>query len=208
MGGYGSGRSGGRPTVEDGLTLNLNKLIRERTFCPNQERSGSIVWTNSVTGERTAWISYRATLGEEHGRVRLTYTSAHPWSGATHRSDYWIALTTTPQPFGGRRWWFICPKRGDLVAKLHLPPGATTFASRRAYRLTYKSQRESPNDRAISRAFKLRRKLGSDGGIGARIRKPKGMRWRTFAREMAKVEAAESICDANLIRFVERLTKR
>jgi hypothetical protein len=33
MGGMGSGRSGGRPTVEDGLTLNLNKLIRERTFC-------------------------------------------------------------------------------------------------------------------------------------------------------------------------------
>lgn len=75
MGGMGSGRSGGRPTVEDGLTLNLNKLIRERTFCPNQERSGSIVWTNSVTGERTAWISYRAALEEEHGRVRLTYTS-------------------------------------------------------------------------------------------------------------------------------------
>ena len=208
MGGYGSGRSGGRPTVEDGLTLNLNKLIRERTFCPNQERSGSIVWTNPVTGERTAWISYRATLEEEHGRVRLTYTSTHPRSGATHRSDYWIELTTTPQPFGGRRWWFICPKRGDLVAKLHLPPGAFTFASRRAYRLAYRSQRVSPSDRAINRAFKLRRKLGSDGGIGARIRKPKGMRWRTFAREMAKVEAAEGICNANLIRFVECLTKR
>ena len=26
--------------------------------------------------------------------------------------------------------------------------------------------------------------------LGACIRKPKGMRWRTFAREMAKVEAA------------------
>jgi hypothetical protein len=34
------------------------------------------------------------------------------------------------------------------------------------------------------------------------------MHRRTFAREMAKVEAAEGICDANLIRFVERLTKR
>ena len=208
MGGYGSGRSGGRPTVEDGLTLNLNKLIRERTFCPNQERSGSIVWTNSVTGERTAWISYRATLEEEHGRVRLTYTSTHPWSGATHRSDYWIALTTTPQPFGGRRWWFICPKRGDLVAKLYLPPGAFTFASRRAYRLAYRSQRVSPSDRAINRAFKLRRKLGSDGGIGARIRRPKGMHRRTFAREMAKVEEAETLVNGYTVLLVRRLTKR
>ena len=79
MGGYGSGRSGGRSTVEDGLTLNLNKLIRERTFCPNQERRGSIAWTNSVTGERTAWISYRAALEEEHGRVRdRPVARAHP----------------------------------------------------------------------------------------------------------------------------------
>ena len=43
--------------------------------------SGSIVWTNSSTGERTAWIGYHANLGEEHGRVRLTYTSTHPWTG-------------------------------------------------------------------------------------------------------------------------------
>jgi hypothetical protein len=63
MGGYGSGRSGGRPTVEDGLTLNLNKLIREHTFCPHQQRSSSIVWTFSYTDEQAAWISFHADLG-------------------------------------------------------------------------------------------------------------------------------------------------
>ena len=104
MGGYGSGRSGGRSTVEDGLTLNLNKLIRERTFCPNQERRGSIAWTNSVTGERTAWISYRAALEEEHGRVRdRPVARAHPLGEAIlsaprcpmsrHRKDPFRPLT-------------------------------------------------------------------------------------------------------------------
>ena len=81
MGGYGSGRSGGRPTVEDGLTLNLNKLIREHTFCPHQQRSSSIVWTFSYTDEQAAWISFHADLGGEQGRVRLPYTTTRPWSG-------------------------------------------------------------------------------------------------------------------------------
>src|SRR4051794_40840100 len=135
MGGYRSGRSGGRLTVEDGLILNINKLVREQTFRPNQSRQGSLVWTDSYTGERTASIGFQADLDEEHGRVRLTYTSTHPWSGEKRDADYWIELTTTPQPFGGRRWWFVCPKRGDLVSKLHLPPGTPTFASRQAYRL-------------------------------------------------------------------------
>jgi hypothetical protein len=130
-------------------------------------------------------------MDEKHGRVRFTYTSTR-WDGPKHRADYWIELTTTPQPFGGRRWWFLCPRTGERVARLHLPPGALTFASRKAYRLGYRSQRETPRDRALGRAFKLRRRLGSHKGIGQFIAKPKGMRWRTFDREMAKVEAAEA----------------
>ena len=43
MGGYNSGRHGGRPTVEDGLTLTLSKLILEGLFHPGQSRSSSIV---------------------------------------------------------------------------------------------------------------------------------------------------------------------
>ena len=184
MGGMGSGRSGGRPTVEDGLTLNLNRLIREYAFHPNQSCRGSLAWTNSATGQRVASINYQADLAEERGWVRLTYTSTHPWSGEKRHSDDWIELITTPQPFGGRRWWFLCPRTGQRVSKLYLPPGAFTFASRRVYRLAYKSQRKSPYDRAINSAFKLRHKLGAKGGIGDPIDKPKWMRWRTFDREM------------------------
>ena len=67
MGGYNSGRRGGRPAVEDGLTLNLNTLIREGLFCPNQDRRGSIVWTNSTTGERVGWIAYHAEPSSSSG---------------------------------------------------------------------------------------------------------------------------------------------
>jgi hypothetical protein len=207
MGGIGSGNHGGRPTVEDGLVLDLNRLIRQRIFRPGGW-SGSIVWSEVHSGRETARIGYECFMGQESGRVRLTYTTTHAWSGEKHSSDYWVQLATKAQPFGGRRWWFVCPRTGDLVSKLYLPAGAFTFASRRAYRLSYRSQRESPRDRALGRAFKLRRKLGSNGGIGDYIERPKGMRWRTFDRMMERIEAAEAVCNVNLLRFVQKLGRR
>lgn len=207
MGGYGSGRYGGRPTVEDGLTLDLAKLLRDRLFRPGQVCGGSLIWTNTRTGERVGSIGYQAHLGAERGRARLHYTSTRR-NGDKHASDYWVELETTPQPFGGRRWWFICPRTGDRVSKLYLPPGALTFASRRAYRLGYRSQRETPRDRALGRAFKLRHRLGGHGGIGDYIAKPKGMRWATFEREMAKVEAAEATVTAHTWALLQSLNRR
>ena len=65
MGGYGSGRSGGRPTTESGLTLTLSKLLRDQLFRPGCAWGGSIVWTNTTTGERVGSIGYEAHLGQD-----------------------------------------------------------------------------------------------------------------------------------------------
>jgi hypothetical protein len=143
-------------------------------------------------------------MGDQRGWIRLKYTRTG-WDGTKHDVDSWIELVTTSQPFGGRRWWFVCPRTGTRVAKLHLPPGAPTFASRRAYRLAYKCQRETPYDRAIRRALKLRRRLGAEGGIGDDVDKPKWMRWKTFEREMARVEDAEAVVDSYLGALVQKL---
>jgi len=99
---------------------------------------------------------------------------------------------------GKRRWFATSP------SKLYLPTGAHTFASRRAYRLGYRSQRESPRDRALSQAFKLRRKLGSEDGIGDDIIKPKGMHQATFERQLKRIEAAEYVVDAHSILLLDR----
>jgi hypothetical protein len=204
MGGYGSGRSGGRPTTDSGLTLTLSKLRRDGLFLPNRSQSGSLVWTNTTTGERIGSIGYEAHLGQESGGVRLKYTTTL-WDGERRDSDYRIELETTPQPFGGRRWWFLCPRTGVRVAKLYLPNGAYTFASRQAYRLAYRSQREAPYDRALRRAFKLQSKLGADCGVGDYIPKPKGMRWRTYDRLLKQIESAEQTIDGHLAAFLYKL---
>jgi hypothetical protein len=167
--------------------------------------TGSLTWTNTYTGEQRASIGYEAYMGDESGWVRLRYTTTSHWTGQQTQHDYRVQLTTTPQPFGGRRWWWICPRRGDLVSKLY---GNGVFNTHKAHHLAYRCQRQSPYDRAISQAFKRRQRLGAEGGIGDPIDKPKGMRWATFDRKMEQVEAAEAVCGTHLLRFVQKLTRR
>ena len=181
--------------------MSLSTLLRDRPECA---WAGSIVWTNTKTGERAASIGYEAHLGRESGRVRLRYTTSRR-DGERRESDYWIELVTTPQPFGGQRWWFICPRTGVRAAKLHLPNGAFTFASRRAYRLAYACQREPAHERALRRAFKLRSKLGAEDGIGDYVAKPKWMRWQTFERAMTKIDKAEEVVEAHTAFLLDRL---
>jgi hypothetical protein len=49
--------------------------------------------------------------------------------------------------------------------------------------------------------------LGADSGIRDPIDKPKGMRWATFDRKMDQLEAAEGVCNARLLRFVQKLSQ-
>jgi hypothetical protein len=183
--------------------LSLPKLLRDRLFQPGSASGGSLVWKNTATGERVGSIGYEAHLGQDSGRVRLKYTSTR-WDGERRESDYWIQLESTAQPFGGRRWWWICPRTGRRAVKLYLPNGAFTFASRQAYRLAYRSQRETARDRALRRAFKLRDKLGGDGDVS----KPKWMRWRTYDRKLEEIAAVEEVLDAHMLARVQKLERR
>jgi hypothetical protein len=169
--------------------------------------SGLLQWTLVRTGEATASIGFESNLGEESGHVRLRWTSTNQRSDEKRQCENRVTLTTSPQPFGGRRWFFICPRTGRNATKLHLPPGADAFASRKAYGLGYRSQRESPRDRSLSRVFALRGKIGGDSGIGDYIIKRKGMHTRTFKRAMEKVYAAEKIVDAHADLLLDRLKR-
>jgi hypothetical protein len=55
----------------------------------------------------------------------------------------------------------LCPITGRRAGVLYLPgKGGTMFARRHASGLAYRSQRASPEDRAIERSLKARTKLG------------------------------------------------
>ena len=150
MGGYGSGPSGcwKKTTVEECLTLDINRLVRDHVV--RRWTCGSRTWTNTFTGERIASVGYLVEpveLGYDDLVLRLNYTRTV--RDEKHEVDLPIYLTWTRPHFGGVRWWFTCPLivRGDAcnrrVGKLHLPPGARYFGCRHCHNLTYQSCQDS-----------------------------------------------------------------
>lgn len=179
MGGFGSGRSGGRPIVEHGLTLDFDWLRRKG------QRSGSLHW--SCNGEETGSIGYRLDLDGE--LLTLNYLAGEEREQVEQR----IRLTFTEPPFGGRRWWMLCPVTGERCLRLHSGWGYHRFASRKALGLAYASQSEDRMDRALRRGRKALARLGGSGDLDEAhyLPKPKWMRWATYDRERAKAKAAD-----------------
>lgn len=155
MGGFGSGRHGGGPTV-NGLVLDADRLHHRGMFGLRGRSTGTVTWTNSETGELLKTIHYDANMGEAEGTLWVTYTSKSSSSGEKRDFNYKIEVVSTALRLGGRRWYFLCPRTGIRCLKLHLPAGAGMFASRRAYRLAYPSQRETNRDRSLRAAFRAR----------------------------------------------------
>jgi hypothetical protein len=83
--------------------------------------------------------------------------------GPAQQFCHWVSLCSTVPHYGGRRWWFICPVKKIRIAKLYLPPGATRFASRQAYSLTYRScQRPFRLERVRRRTERLARQMSQN----------------------------------------------
>ena len=75
MGGPGSGRYWGwkKSTVEEPLTLDINRLVREGLI--RLWISGSQVWTNTFTDKRIATVGYHVEHVEGDDLIlRLLYT--------------------------------------------------------------------------------------------------------------------------------------
>jgi len=115
--------------VEDGLTLNIDQLIKARFLIPGSRISGRIDWSNRM-GEPAASVEYESQLALPNAYLRLYFAVRDSVSGSSHSVRQEIRLITTRPRFGGARWWFICPQSGARVGRLHLPPGSLQFAAR------------------------------------------------------------------------------
>jgi hypothetical protein len=108
---------------------------------------GRWVWWDAYTGKENASLGYQVLGKEKPTGIKLRYTITK-WSGEKPDLDYVIKLTTTPLPWGGVRYWFICPLSVNgvaccrRVAILYLPPGGNYYGCRHCYNLTYKSSQE------------------------------------------------------------------
>ncbi len=203
MGGFGSGRQDGRPTVEAGFALDINGLLRDRGIIPGQWVHGTLRWTVVETGREVSSLGFEANLVDPAAAwLRLRYTMGD--GEARQTFDYKVDLTTTRPPRGGLRWWFLCPSSGRRCAKLHRPPGGDLFAARQAWRLGYASQRVVPLERrrqaAHDRASRIRRRLDGEGSSFPYYAdippRPKGMWRRTYKRLRREALEAERQAEA------------
>jgi hypothetical protein len=180
-------------------------MIRTGRAKPGGWRTGRLTW--SCGGSDAGSIGYQAIMhepGEE--RLELSYTRGSGVDAEQVRQT--VSLRHTVPHYGGRRWWMICPYRHIRVGKLYLPPGGDRFASRQAWRLGYQCQRDGARDRPFERLFRLQKKLGSDQGWEAGLRRPKGMWQRTYDRHMDRYWELDAECAREMMALVGRLGRR
>jgi len=197
MGGFGSGRRGGRPTVESALRLDIDSMMCWGAIQPGSHRVGEMR-LHQFYGDDID-VKYESLAGDpSNSWLRLRYSMADYRSGGELKIDDKVYLAPTRPHFGGLRWWFVCPHLNRRVRKLYLPLGGRHFWSRRAYEFAYASQRETKYDRALRRARKLRLRLGGDPADDEYPDKPPRMRWATYNRLLDKLRAADGVADERL----------
>jgi hypothetical protein len=200
---------GGRPTVEGSITLDVRhlRLTNLGLHCP---QSGTLQWSRAPGNQPVCRAEYHITLSADGGILRLTsITRGNARGKRIQMEGQTIHLITTTPPYGGRRWWLLCPHTGRRVMKLHLPYGARIFASRQAYRLGYAVQRESAQDQAYRRARKARGRIGGSPNLVERLpAKPKWMRWATYWRHVDACQQAERQTLKFLAASTEKILRR
>ncbi len=148
MGGYGSTRWNShnkKLAVEDCRRLPISTIKKYL----NVGWESQITWSRN--GEKIASISYQVKgEADTPSYVRLIYTITRP-NDEKIDCNYPVGLTSSALPWGGLRYWFICPGVGcrERVGVLYLAPGGKYFACRHCYRLSYRSRQEGYQDRVF-----------------------------------------------------------
>lgn len=178
MGGFNSGRQGGKRTTNKMKKLDIRRVHRAGGLVPGESCTWSWTWgIDSVSrismqaGDDVVTLAYRITDQFGEGRDY----------------SYPVRIEWTPCNYGGRRAWWVCPDCGRRVAVLW---GGRKYACRHCHDLAYKSTRTAPGSECYARANKIRARLGWGGGVASPIGdKPKGMHWRTYGRLMRQLNA-------------------
>jgi hypothetical protein len=180
MGGCSSGRyrTRNRGTVDATIRLDIRNLRRQGFLMPGAITSGVLRWTWVATGEETGTVSITVNLADpDHGYAVLRFSL----NGDPRIQE--VRLISNPMRYGGRRYYFECPRHFRRCEVMPLVGGV--FASRQAQRLSYSSQSSSRLGRLRDRSWQLEKRLWPEDGK----RRPRG---RNRERLITAWEAAES----------------
>jgi hypothetical protein len=205
MGGFGSGRNGGKPIADSALQIDIGLMLRTGHAKAGDRIAGTLHW--SCRGQPIDSVGYVAIM-DEPGKERLELSYWRGQDEIRKLVKQTIALCHTVPRYGGKRWWMICPYQHCRVGKLYMPDGGDRFASRKAWGLGYQSQRIAPNERPLEALFRLQKKLDCPQGLAHWPTRPKGMWRRTFDRFMVRYQALEIRASADFMAMANRLSAR
>ena len=146
------GRDRQRATLDGGIGLDINRLMKRGSLVPGASTSSSVIWYDSNYGDEIAQGIISADMtGAIAGTFRITFNG---WFQE-------FILETRERHFGGRQWYFFCPKARRICSTLWMPPGASHFAARQAWgrRVAYASQFLDETNRAHRGQAKINKKL-------------------------------------------------
>ena len=151
------------------MPLDIRKITRKGLLVAGSRFS----WQWLVNDRQVAGISIQVDLQSMALSYRMQSTG--------EVVEQWVQTQISPCHFGGQRHWFTCPQCSKRVAVLYAP--GQYFACRQCGGLGYATQKEGVGDRAMTKADKLRKRLGWPAGIAnPNTGKPKGMHWETYDR--------------------------
>jgi hypothetical protein len=103
-------RSGGRPTVESALRLDIDSMMCWGAIQPGFHRVGKMQ-LHQFYGDDID-VKFESLAGDPwHSWLRLRYSIADYWSGEELKIDDKVYLAPTRPHFGGLRWWFVYLQR-------------------------------------------------------------------------------------------------
>ena len=123
MGGFGSGRYGGTATAEGTASYVLAASVLTRARLQVGQRG----FGTSYFGEEKFPVEIRVdTTDASNPFLELTHRTRDDSEGDRIVRDR-IRLIWTVPTYGGRRWWFLCPRTGRRTIKLFLPIEGMAF---------------------------------------------------------------------------------
>jgi hypothetical protein len=148
MGGYGSGRRSNRPTTDDCLHINLSTL-----------KQIGMLQRHCMNRRERVWSNYGETIADLTLVTDVHCLEPSPCLRITGRAygkaiDCLVYLEEQTLPYGGERWYALCPRTGRRCTVLVLPPGQVYFASVKGWNVAYGSQRECPIHRGHRAIYK------------------------------------------------------
>lgn len=195
--------------LESAACLDVGTLVRSGGLSTRTETAGLLrVFyhpSNAAAGEvhlvclapneerATAWVSFCLSTGQ--------------------RIQQRLDLVSLPRvPYGGRRWFFLCPQTGTRACRLYLPPAREGFLSREAHGLRYAIEHDTREDADIRHVSRLYARISGEqpptGSLSPLPPRRKGMHNFTYQRLTSKMMRVQGRVIDSLARELEQLWKR